>query len=454
MPFTNTEEEELVRIGPGTPSGEVFRRYWLPVECSANLGSGRGAFSGAKNPLRLKILGEELVLFRDASGKPGLLAEHCSHRGTSLFYGRVEDNGIRCLYHGWLYDQNGSCLDTPSEPPGSSFKLTVKHPSYPCVEAGGLIFAYMGPPDRQPVFPRYHQLFREDGVRVTGNGGYIEQCNVFQALHDNTLDHWHNEIAHGWFRGTKPPHHLYYDENGELATPIRWDRAPWGTRYMAVKATDKPGKWEYHETNIVFPTQRCVFEGARSMKWAVPVDDYRTRWFTVDFFPFEEDGKMPSAAVRLQNSEFHIGRTEKLPIDWAQQVGAWWNLGHPWRQGNLWEDEVAQQTQGPEDRHYLPDWEKWRLASSDRGLVLTREVWREQIERVRQGLDPIGVIRDPKEDREILITSDAIFDLDKEEALRWYNMSAPERLRLLAERDDADYAYLESAHVMSGDARR
>src|SRR5487761_1283690 len=160
MALGSTEEEEaLVRVGPGTPSGEVFRRYWLPVEGSANLGMGRGAFSGARNPIRVRVLGEDLVLFRDASGRPGLLAEHCSHRGTSLYYGRVEADGLRCLYHGWGYDREGNVLDMPGEPPDSNFKNTVKHPAYPCMEVAGLIFAYMGPPEKQPIFPRYHQLF-------------------------------------------------------------------------------------------------------------------------------------------------------------------------------------------------------------------------------------------------------------------------------------------------------
>ncbi len=111
MAFRNEEEEELYRMGPGSPSGEVFRRYWLPVETTMNLGGGRGpVVPSAKNPLALTVMGEHLVLFRDATGKPGLLAEHCSHRGTSLYFGRVEDEGLRCLYHGWMYDREGRCI--------------------------------------------------------------------------------------------------------------------------------------------------------------------------------------------------------------------------------------------------------------------------------------------------------------------------------------------------------
>ena len=434
MPFTNVEEEELIRVGPGTPSGEVFRRYWLPVECSANLGGGRGAFAGANNPLRVTMLGEHLVLYRDASGKAGLLGEHCSHRGTSLYYGRVEDEGLRCLYHGFLYNREGSCLETPGEPPDSMFKHTVKHPSYPCVEAGGLIFTYMGPPDKQPNFPRYHQLFAENGVRVAGNGGYTEQCNVFQALHDNNLDPWHGEIAHGWYRGRPPVGTMHHGSATEPATPIKMERTPWGTRMVIVKNTKNPGEFHYHETHTVWPSQRCNFEGARSMKWAIPVDDYRTRWFTVDFFPNDENGQPPAEAARSAGQRFNIGHAENLPKDWAQQVGGWWNLGHPWRQGNLWEDEVAQQTQGPEERHFLPDWDKWRLATSDRGLILNREVWRDQIERVRQGLDPIGVSRGPESDELVRITSDDIGGLTREEGMRLYELSIAERIAMVSGR--------------------
>ena len=434
MPFRNEEEEELVRVGPGTPSGEVFRRYWLPVETSANLGGGRGGgnFTGTRNPLRIKVLGEDLVLFRDGSGKPGLVAEHCSHRGTSLYYGRVEEEGIRCLYHGWCYDRDGNCIDTPAEPPDSNFKLTVKHPSYPCLEVGGLIFAYMGPKAKQPIFPKYHQLFAQDGVRVTGNGGYTEQCNVFQALHDNNLDPWHGEIAHGWFRGRTPVTTMHHGRDGEPATPIKFDRTPWGTRMVVVKTTKTPGKYHYHETHTVWPTQRCNFSGARSMKWAVPVDDNRTRWMTVDFYPLE-DGELTEEAARAMSPRFNIGYAENLPVDWASQVGAWWNLGHPWRQGNIWEDEVAQQTQGSAERGYLPDFEKWHLGTSDGGMMLNKQMWREQVERVKQGLDPVGVLRDPRQAEEIIrVTSDNIHDLTWEEGMRLMALSPEERIAMVA----------------------
>lgn len=438
--FDNREEEELVRIGPGTPSGEVFRRYWLPIEVSAKLGRYAPGGAGPSNPIRVKMLGEDLILYRDASGHPGLLAEHCSHRGTSLFYGRVEENCVRCLYHGWAYDREGNVIDTPGEPPDSNFKHTVKHQSYPCVEVAGLIFTYMGPPEKQPLFPKYEILFREDGVRTTGNANYVEQCNVFQAMHDNNLDPWHGEILHSWFKRLdgvpSRDSYLHHGEDSEEASPIKFERTPWGTRYVDVKKTNVPGKYEYHETHTVWPCQRYK---RSDVKWAVPIDDYRTRWFEVAFHPFGPDGQLPRRARaglgRSDNLSFGNGPAG-LPIDWAQQVGAWWNLGHPWRQGVTWEDEVAQSTQGSPERHYLPDWEQWHLATSDRGLMLNRTVWREQVDRVKEGMDPIHIIRDARDDVIIRIPGDNV-KVTYQQALRWFSMSAQDRLNEVLELERA-----------------
>jgi hypothetical protein len=203
-----------------------------------------------------------------------------------------------------------------------------------------------------------------------------------------------------------------------------------------IKSTKDPNVFHYHETHTVWPTQRCNQEEAKSMKWAVPIDDYRTRWFSVDFFPFDEKGEVPREAVRAMASTHNIGHTENLPLDWAQQVGAWWNLGHPWRQGNLWEDEVAQATQGPPERHYLPEWENWHLGTTDRGLLLNREVWREQIDRVKEGMDPIGIVRGAEAEKMIRITSDNIAGLTWEEGQELLGLSPDERSSTLANPPD------------------
>ena len=145
--LTKEENEQLTRVGPGTPMGDLMRRYWQPAALSEELPNG-----GA--PLPVRLLGEDLVLFRDDQGRAGLLGIHCSHRGADLSYGRVEDGGLRCIYHGWLYDIHGRCLDQPGEPGGGEHKDSIRHTAYPCEERGGIILAYMGPGD-PPLLPNY-----------------------------------------------------------------------------------------------------------------------------------------------------------------------------------------------------------------------------------------------------------------------------------------------------------
>src|SRR5688572_14320050 len=138
------EDAELTHVRFGTPMGELLRRYWQPVCLSSEID---------ELPKLVTILGEELVAFRDKRGRVGVLDAHCAHRGTSLEYGRIEEEGIRCCYHGWLFSAEGVCLQQPGEPPNSRYKDKVAQPAYPALEYGGLVFAYMGPPDKKPEFP-------------------------------------------------------------------------------------------------------------------------------------------------------------------------------------------------------------------------------------------------------------------------------------------------------------
>src|SRR6266513_1201924 len=155
--ITAEENQLLTQTNPQTPCGELLRRYWQPVALSEELPK-----DGA--PLKVKILGEELVLFRDDQGRLGLIGLHCSHRGTDLSYGRIEDGGLRCVYHGWLYDVRGRCLETPAEPPGSHLREFVRHKAYPCIEKGGVIFTYMGSGE-PPLLPNYEVLSAPDDKR-------------------------------------------------------------------------------------------------------------------------------------------------------------------------------------------------------------------------------------------------------------------------------------------------
>jgi nitrite reductase/ring-hydroxylating ferredoxin subunit len=426
----NAIEESLARVGPGTPSGEVFRCYWLPIEVAANLGGRRGEFLGTRNPLRVRVLGENLVLFRDGSGKPGLVAEHCAHRGTSLYYGRVEEDCIRCLYHGWAYDREGNCIDQPAEHPTSTFKSTIRQPSYPCVEAGGLIFAYLGRPERKPPFPRYPQLFRTDGVRITGNGRRIQRSNVFLQTLDNVLDPWHTEIGHTWFKGTPVTPRMHHGIDGQPPTPLKYERTPWGTCYAELKNSEKSGLYEYHETHAVFPCQRCSRPGGATIIWAVPIDDYNTRWLGVSFFPFDKDGNLPAEVYRAINDPTPTDAKVDFSENWVEEVGHWWNHGHPWRGGPIWEDEVFMGTQGDAERGFLPDWDKWHLASSDRGVAMMHRIWKEQVDRVKEGLDPIGIDRDQDEEGYVPLTADVRY-LNWDEGMWLFNKTIDERIELV-----------------------
>lgn len=152
--LTKEENAELTQVGPGTPGGDLLRRYWHPIAVAAEL-------TDERPKKRVKVLGEELVLFRDQQGAYGLVAERCSHRGASLYYGFLEDGGLRCPNDGWLYDREGRCIEQPFEPAQSILKHTIRHPSYPVEELGGLLFAYLGPPEKRPLLPRWDILVLE-----------------------------------------------------------------------------------------------------------------------------------------------------------------------------------------------------------------------------------------------------------------------------------------------------
>src|SRR5205807_7732499 len=172
--LTREENELLCRVGPGTPMGQTLRRYWLPACLSEELPQPAG------DPIRLRLLGEDFVAFRDAEGQVGVLDEACPHRGASLVLGRVEDCGLRCLYHGWKFGVDGTIQETPTEPAESSFKQRVQAPAYPVREAGDLVWVYLGPPELKPPFPDYPWFHVPAEYRSPTKAVY--DCNYMQIL--------------------------------------------------------------------------------------------------------------------------------------------------------------------------------------------------------------------------------------------------------------------------------
>ncbi|MEA2641639.1 MAG: hypothetical protein QOF51_3033 [Chloroflexota bacterium] len=185
--LTKEENELFTRTGPGTPMGALLRRYWVPALLATELPEPDGV------PVRVTLLGEELLAFRDSAGRVGLVDRHCPHRGASLFFGRNEESGLRCVYHGWKYDVSGQCVDMPNEPAESNFKDKIRVTAYPCHERGGVIWTFMGPAGTAPPLPDLEWVIVPDDRRVVSKR--IQECNWLQAL-EGGVDLAHLSFLH------------------------------------------------------------------------------------------------------------------------------------------------------------------------------------------------------------------------------------------------------------------
>ena len=187
------EDNEIVtNTDRGTPMGELFRRFWLPVALAEELPGPDST------PLRVKIMNEDLIAFRDTDGRVGLVDAYCPHRGAPMFFGRNEENGLRCVYHGWKFDVDGVCTDLPNAPEGETFKSKIHITSYPCEDRGGLIWAYMGPAEKKPPFPEF------EWVKLGKEHRYINkfrlECNYLQAM-EGDYDPSHAGFLHSVMDG-------------------------------------------------------------------------------------------------------------------------------------------------------------------------------------------------------------------------------------------------------------
>ena len=373
--LTREENEILTGVGRGTPGGEMLRRYWMPVAVSAELTD--------EKPIRpVRILGENLVVYRDRKGRFGLVGEQCPHRKASLAFGRVDEEGIRCPYHGWKFDCTGACLEQPAEPEEGGFKNKIKHTAYPVEKLGGLLWAYLGPEPR-PLLPRWDVLVWEHGKR------WIEKHELY---HCNWLQPMENSVD---------PSHLYW-LHGETAHLVgvvdkyeeEHDFIPFEYGIMKQRRTPgrKPGDGpQIDQHPLLFPiTLRHVFRQVKTdgllrhnLQIRVPVDDAHTQVYVVFFTPNETDH---SPADRDTLWEYFPIRNDQGE----------YRLEHV-----LVQDAMAWETQGaPTDRT------QEHLGVGDEGVILLRKVLREQIEIVKRGGDPLGVVRDPNKNR--LIEFDVI----------------------------------------------
>ncbi len=366
--LTKEQNERLTHVGPGTPAGKLLRRYWHPVSVAAELTD--------EVPTKcVRVLGEDLVLFRDKEENVGLVADRCPHRGASLSYGRVEKRGIACAYHGWLFNTKGDCLETPAEPAESKFHLTVKVKSYPVQKFVGLYWTYMGP-QPVPCIPKYDVWVRKDGRRRLFVQPQLD-CNWFQAM-ENSVDPSHLQILHQSLIARNP---ITNQTRGLTDTVAKFEfiEVPYG---IMKKRTYKTGAVDQHP--LIFPN---ILRQANATQIRVPMDDTHTKIFFVRF----EASKDGSIVEEEGDPPVEYVKSYKNPPD-AQ---------HPFTRFDISkevqaQDHMAWETQGP-----ISDRTDERLGTADGGIVMLRDMMFQEIEKVEKGLNPKGVIRDPAQDKMI-----------------------------------------------------
>jgi len=350
-------DPELTEVGPGTAGGEYLRRFWQPVAFVRELGPA---------PLRVRILGEDLVVFRDRAGQIGVLHLHCAHRGTSLEFGIPVERGIRCCYHGWVYDVDGRCLETPGEPAGSRLCERVVQGAYPTHEFTGLVFAYLGPPDRRPPFPRYDS-YAVPGLVLMPAAKFALPCNWLQVK-DNSMDPVHTAFLHALSSGYQ------FTEAFGVVPELDWMTTEAGMVYIATRRVGElvwvrvcdfmPPNVHQFTREIEEATQAKSASRPVIIRWAVPNDDGQTTNFELA----QVDPAWGLTAEQVAQPGF--GQSDDRPYAERQRQPA---------------DFDAQSSQRRIAVHGLE-----HLASTDRGVIMLRRIVRDGIRAVQAGLDPWG----------------------------------------------------------------
>jgi 5,5'-dehydrodivanillate O-demethylase len=366
------DNEALTQVGEGTPTGELMRRYWHPIAAAGELDE--------RPTKQVRLLGEDLVLYRDRSGTLGLLDRLCAHRRVDLSYGIPEENGLRCMYHGWMYDETGQCIEQPFEEtvhPDGRFKEKVKLNGYPVEELGGLVFAYLGP-QPAPLLPRWEQLTWDNAVREI----CITElpCNWLQCQ-ENSLDPLHNEWLHAYMTNVV--------RNGVHALPekrgthlkIGFDVFEYGIikRRVEEGATEEDDDWKEGHP-ILFPNILLVGDEMKStLQFRVPVDDEHT--YHVSYYAWKA---APGATAPTQ---------ERVPYRYVPLKD---DQGRYIVDILFNQDYMAWVTQGDIARRDLE-----KLGESDKGIIMFRKMVKEQAAIVADGGDPMCTFRDPERNQAI-----------------------------------------------------
>ena len=381
----------MTQVGADTPGGRMLRAYWQPVALTDELDQER--------PLKaLKLLGQDLVLFRDEAGRLGLIDRDCPHRGVDLAFGRLEDGGLRCPFHGWLFDFEGRCLETPAEPPGSNLCARVRQRSYPVVERSGIIFGYLGE-GAPPAFPAF-DCFVAPASHTFAFKGLME-CNWLQAL-EVGLDPAHASFLHRFFEdedtaqsygrqfrsasmGTDMPMTRVLREY--VNPTIEVEPTDYGLRIVAQRVID-PARTHVRVTNLAFP-QAFVIPMSEEMtisQWHVPVDDVSCYWYAI-FTSF--GAPVDREQMRAQRLELYelpdyrprLGRANNYGFDLQQQkTQTFTGMGYDINVHDQW----AVESQGR-----IQDRTREHLGQSDKAIVAYRRLLLTAIEDVAQGRRPM-----------------------------------------------------------------
>ena len=403
--ITQEENQLLTQTSRGTPAGELLRRYWQPVALSSELPAG-----GA--PLSVKILGEALALLRDDQGRVGLLGLHCSHRGTDLSYGRIEDGGLRCLYHGWLYDIRGRCLEQPGEPGGGANRDAIRHLAYPCQEKGGVIFTYMGPGEA-PLLPNYEFLNQPAGHSCVYK--VYHECNYLQANEGN-IDPVHLSFLHKFlepkqerYTGVRGSDESHYNLIAKAQPPqLDVEITDFGVRIYSVRQMGG-GQIYLRVSNFVLPNL-STFPGQTGgqgygINWHVPIDD--THHWKYCFF-FNREAPLDQAVIDKSLAEvdenYRPVRNEGnkfMQNRGSMQTQTYTGMGS----GFQTHDAFATGSQGA-----VQDRTQENIVSSDIAIVAARKLMGKAIRDIQEGREPPHVMRKPEQNNlaHLLVISDLV----------------------------------------------
>lgn len=384
-----SQNELLTRSGPGTAVGRLMRRYWQPAALSRELDTDR--------PVRpVNLLGERLVLFRDQQGELGLVDRHCAHRGADLCYGRLEDGGLRCAFHGWLFDRTGQCLQQPAEPGDSAFHDRIRLTNYPVVERNGIVFAWMGDGDPPPL-PALDCLAAPDAYTFAFKG--LIECNWLQAL-EVGIDPAHASFLHRFIEDEDPGESYgkqFRDavEGGEVSgtrvlrefdrPEIRAEQTGYGVRLTALRQLSDTDI-HVRVTNQVFP-HAIVIPMSREMtitQWHVPVDDTSCYWYAIFTSYGEPVDKETMFRQRLELYELpdYIPRVNKrndYGYDPAEQrTRTYTGMGDDINVHDQW----AVESQGP-----IHDRTREHLGRTDIGIVQYRRLLLQSLDALERGDD-------------------------------------------------------------------